>query len=232
MGVNELQEFATKISPFFDPEFWNSDFEMRKETRRRQLHVNFDDIDAIDYGLMDEEDPNLLSVLNSHSSMADRAKRKQSTVEEDVKREQTVANHARTMTKKKLRQFAQKDMFIDRISDVFEPQHNKRWIKAICGDDKENVLHMIADRGSKRNRKSTMAQWENFDTENAGKSTGNERIALVPQLVFFSKAFFQSPEAHYIFRLVRQGIETLVISEETKVKMVCYVVVLEAMIFA
>ena len=227
MGVAELQEFQTKVSPFFDPEFWNSDFEMRKETRRRQLHVDFQDIDAIDYGMMDEEDPNLLSALNHlngvHSNnLKDRAKRKQSTVEEDVKREQTVANHARTMTKKKLRQFAGKNMFIDRIEDVFEPQHNKRWIKAICGDDKENVLHMIADSKSKRNRKTTMAQWENFDSENMTKTPGNERIALVPQLVFFSKAFFQSKEALYIFRLVRQGIETLVISEDTKVKMVCF----------
>ena len=42
----------------------------------------------------------------------------------------------------------------------------------------------------------------------------------MPKLIFFSKSFFQTKEAVFIFRLVKQGIETLVPDEEIKTRMV------------
>eukprot|EP01084_Bolivina_argentea_P210999 358985_1 len=68
-----------------------------------------------------------------------------------------------------------------------------------------------------------MAHWENFDNQNVTKQSvknGRDHISLVPQLIHFSKTFFETKEAVFIFRLVKQGIETLVLSEEHKLIMV------------
>merc|ERR1712154_394008 len=132
--------------------------------------------------------------------------------EMEVNRQQTVANHAKTMTKMKLKQFAKKEMFIGNIKNIFDPKYNKRWIKALCGEDDENVLHLIDDQSHQR--KSTMAHWENFDNQNVTKQSvknGHDHVSLVPKLIFFSKSFFETKEAVFIFRLVCQGIETLII---------------------
>ena len=77
MGVAELQEFETKQSPFFDPSFWNNDFARRRETRRMQLTVNVDAINAVDYGVMqqdEEKEQQLLSTLTSPRMKGPRAR--------------------------------------------------------------------------------------------------------------------------------------------------------------
>ena len=248
LSLMDFQEYANspktsygaKQSPFFDPSFWNNDFEKRKEVRKKQLTINLKDIEFMDYAQLQDEnksdyngweyddDEKMLAGLSSPKSQDRKNKkhRKKGTlanIDEDVSRQNTVSNHAKAVTKMRLKAFAKKEMFLSDIKDVFDPKYNKKWIKALCGDDKENVLHLVDDHSSSHQRKSTMAHWEHFDNQNVSRPSiknGNENVSLVPKLIFFSKSFFATKEAIFIFRLVKQGIELLVNSEEDKVKMI------------
>jgi len=82
------------------------------------------------------------------------------------------------------------------------------------------VLHLVDDAvhdaAQAHVRKPTVAQWENFDAQNGGDAN----VSLVPQLIHFSQAFFDTNEAAYLFRVVKQGIEILMADEKTKRAMV------------
>ena len=213
-GLEDLQKPSLHESPFFDPTFWNNDFVKRKEDRKRHFTMNLTKIDLMDYAVID--DMNGVEMKNNKHKSS-----KQTEFEMDLSRQQTVAHHAKTVTKMKLKQFAKKEMFVDDIQSVFDPKYNERWIKALCGEDDEHVLHLVDD--ATHNRKTTMAHWENFDNQNVTKQSiknGNDHLSLVPQLVFFSKSFFQTKEALFIFVLVKRGIEILVSDKKTKIKMI------------
>merc|ERR1712032_1172889 len=124
----------------------------------------------------------------------------------------------------KLEKFAKKDMFVDDIHSIFDPKYNAKWIRALCGEDKEhNVLHLVDDSANNHRRKTTMMHWQNFDNQNVTKQSiknGDDHLSLVPQLIFFSKSFFQTKEAQFIFVLVKRGIEILVSDKKTKLKMI------------
>merc|ERR1712154_197146 len=51
-------------SPFFDPEFWNNDFEKRKEDRKKQLTMNLSHIDMLDYDAIKTEDVDTKDLYN------------------------------------------------------------------------------------------------------------------------------------------------------------------------
>ena len=190
---------SLRESPFFDPTFWNNDFEKRKELRKRHFTMNLTKIDLMDYAVIDDDDKYMEEMKKRQKN------RKQTEFEIDFSRQQTVQHHAKTVTKMKLQKFAKKEMFVDDIESVFDPKYNRKWIRALCGEDEEqNVLHLVDDANHRR--KTTMAHWENFDNENVTKESiknGDDHLSLVPKLVFFSKSFFQSKEAEFIFVLVK-----------------------------
>ena len=173
MDYNEYQQtpkgstIQSQQSNFFDPAFWNNDFEKRKKVRKKELSINLKDIDLMDYAELeeteskngyDDDDEKLLSVLSSDKKKKSKHRKKGTLadIDEDVDRQQTVANHAKAITKIKLKRYAKKELFMMDIKDVFDPKYNKRWIQALCGQDDENVLHFVDDN-TNHQRKSTMA---------------------------------------------------------------------------
>ena len=158
-------------SPFFDPEFWNNDFEKRKTERKKQLTVNLREIELMDYAELEEDDiktvysgweadeEKMLCGLASASSELSKKKHRKigtmANIDEDMDRVNTVTNHAKAVTKLRLQKFARKEMFISDIQNIFDPKYNKKWINALVGDDDENVLHLVDDYSSSHKRQAT-----------------------------------------------------------------------------
>jgi len=149
LSLMDYNEYATtpkstrnmRDSPFFDPSFWNTDFEKRKEVRKKELTINLGDIDIIHWedgggggaGGGDDEEKLFCHTPMEHKGgkLVRRAGSRRRTgtlanIDEDIDRQQIVVNHAATMTRMKFQKFVARELFLHDLDQVFDPGHLRR----------------------------------------------------------------------------------------------------------